>query len=313
MNTTLVMRASTGLASPTSSTATPLIGGSTAYPTYPVSVKSLCTGFTTVFVPDMTGRYFYFVDGSGNLLKWDSTIPTVPPAIIVTQSTIGSTIVALQISPDGTKLYAATTGHKIITILTSSPYTVAVLAGSGTSASTNGTGTAASFTVLCSMCIDPLAGAFLLAWEGDTGNLRKIITATGVVTTTNVGIGPATAGQGMALDKGGNLYICVVTALYKFVVGGSGAVFQSFSGSWTGPICVSTSSPTGQYLYMFADTVGGGASLIRIATATTTQVNGIAIAPNAVNTSTEATGQMHFRFSGIYFVDHIGILCNVLG
>ncbi len=101
-------------------------------------------------------------------------------------------------------LYVADQTNNLIRKIVISTGVVTTFAGSGTAGTTNGTGTAASFNYPDGICIDA-AGANLYVADYYGGDIRKIVIATGVVTTiaSNSAYGPA----GLTLDAAGaNLY-----------------------------------------------------------------------------------------------------------
>ena len=124
----------------------------------------------------------------------------------------------LSIDPTGTYIYASDFGANTIRRITVSTYVVTTIAGSGTAASTDGTGLGASFSAPIDTCIDPL-GSNLYMVENNGNKIRKM-TIPGYVVTTICGSGTASIVDGtgltatlnapyrMCIDPpGSNLYI----------------------------------------------------------------------------------------------------------
>ena len=104
----------------------PLLPGQIGSP-YAVSINTLLTGYNNfVFVPDRTGsgRYIYLLDNGGNLQRWDSTTPGTAPVTLLTASALGTALTQMDIALDNSLIYAVTSSNTLISIATSSPYTV---------------------------------------------------------------------------------------------------------------------------------------------------------------------------------------------
>ncbi|HTI58539.1 putative Ig domain-containing protein [Mucilaginibacter sp.] len=84
------------------------------------------------------------------------------------------------------------------------PGSVITFAGNGTTAATDGTGIAASFSAPQLLRFDPASGNFYVV---DAPNLIRKITPAGVVTTFTTNFGKI---QGLAIDASGNLFIADV-------------------------------------------------------------------------------------------------------
>jgi hypothetical protein len=84
------------------------------------------------------------------------------------------------IASDGSSLYLADTNNNLIRQIVISSGVVTILAGSTTSGSTDGTGTAARFNSPSAIATD---GTNLYVSDGSNNLIRKIVISTGVVTT----------------------------------------------------------------------------------------------------------------------------------
>jgi 3-carboxymuconate cyclase len=148
-------------------------------------------------------------------------------------STDGATDVATLYFPrclatDGLYIYfTEQTNNKIRKIAISTGY-VSTLAGSGTPASTDGTGTGASFSSPCGIATD---GSYVYVSDQGTSKIRKIAIATGVVTTLASTSGLAYP-QGMTLN-GDYLYIAGnnAQAIHKVAISDGTTTTLAGSGS----------------------------------------------------------------------------------
>jgi streptogramin lyase len=115
---------------------------------------------------------------------------------------------------------------------------VTTLAGSGTSGSADGTGTAASFNLPVGLCVDPGGNVFVADYYN---NLIRKITPTGVVTTiAGSGVYGGTDGQGtaatfaypydLAVDLQGNLFVTQSAGMIR-MISASNAV-TTYAGSF---------------------------------------------------------------------------------
>ncbi len=93
------------------------------------------------------------------------------------------------ITTDGTNLYVADTDNHLIRMIVISTGVVTTIAGTGSSGSSNGTGTSASFNLPRGITTD---GTNLYVGFGNNHLVRKIVISTGVVTTI---AGTGTAGS----------------------------------------------------------------------------------------------------------------------
>ncbi|MDG2063859.1 MAG: hypothetical protein P8L36_02595, partial [SAR324 cluster bacterium] len=93
------------------------------------------------------------------------------------------------ITTDGTNLYVADTDNHLIRMIVISTGVVTTIAGTGSSGSSNGTGTSASFNLPRGITTD---GTNLYVGDGNNHLVRKIVISTGVVTTI---AGTGTAGS----------------------------------------------------------------------------------------------------------------------
>lgn len=179
----------------TNAYATSAIGGDSVRTTAPLTpslVIGSCPG--TRFCVNGAGTKFACFDSSSNLWFLDTTQTTPAWVEIVTAGSLGTTYNSIAMSLDGTKVYGACANNKIMQILTASPFTVSVLAGSGTAASTDGTGTAAAFNAPYGLDISP-DGTYLVTDNDRYGGgnndwwFRKVVISTAVVTTISPNLG----------------------------------------------------------------------------------------------------------------------------
>ena len=163
-------------------------------------------------------------------------LSNVPPAQILAASAIGATILYM-VMGDNNTIYAATAGHTVITISTTAPYTVTVLAGSGSSGSADGTGAAASFGAIAGLALDPVTLGFLVVYDNTIGGHRKITIPAGVVTTLSSGLGACIATAGILLDAGGNVWNSFPQYILCRNIASTGAQYGTgYSGSYVFPM-----------------------------------------------------------------------------
>jgi sugar lactone lactonase YvrE len=118
------------------------------------------------------------------------------------------------ITTDGTNLYVADSGNRIIRKIVIATGAVTTLAGSGSSGSADGVGIAASFNIPEDITTD---GSYLFLTDSGNNNVRKIAISTGTVTTVAGSVIPGSAdGTGAAAGfnspagittDGTNLYV----------------------------------------------------------------------------------------------------------
>jgi len=148
------------------------------------------------------------------------------------------------LASDGTNLYVADHSNNEIRKIVISSGVVTTLAGSTTLGHANGTGAAASFYYPYGIVYDG-AGNLYVA-EQDNNDIRKIVIATGVVTTL-AGCQSCTAGTvngvgttatfntpyGLGIDANGNLYVADATnnEIRKIVI--SSATVSTYAGTTT--------------------------------------------------------------------------------
>ena len=156
----------------------------------------------------------------------DANIPVTSqvdtPAIVseYNSNTFGFTnIFAQSVFDNSGNLYVTSPGTMTIRRITSAGV-VTIFAGSGTNASTDGTGTGASFSFPSGICIDSTGTNLYVSDNGINGNtIRKIVISTAVVTTfagtatvagsTN-GTGAAASFNypaGLCMDNADNIYV----------------------------------------------------------------------------------------------------------
>jgi len=174
------------------------------------------------------------IDGNGNLYVADTgnnEIRKIVTSSGVVSTFVGSTIPGstngigtaarfsdpVAITADGSgNLYVADLVNEKIREIVISTRVVTTLAGSNSTGSANGTGTAASFNFPSGVAVDGIGNLYVA--DANNNEIRKIVISTGVVTTlagsttagsTN-GIGTAASFKGpngVATDASGNLYV----------------------------------------------------------------------------------------------------------
>lgn len=288
-----------------------MIGGTIANPVAP-TVTTLCAGFTQNFVVDRIGRFFYFVDGGGNLNMWDAENPGTAPSVIVTSGTLGTTIGPMDVTLDGSAIIACSAANKLLKILTASPYTVSVIAGSGADATTDGTGAAAAFnSPMNGVVVDPNNGldAYVFC-DINHGPVRIVTLSTGVVTTTYAMWSDSSYAAGYAMSANGTPFACTPYLVTSGNLYGTPEPGPAGVGTWNGGIAVDDAKPVWGNCYYFCGTVGGGASLVRANSATGT-TSEIATLPSAVVGDGAAFVPAYFRNPAYYCVTQDGHLCKV--
>jgi DNA-binding beta-propeller fold protein YncE len=93
-----------------------------------------------------------------------------------------NTPAGLCVDPSGATLYIADSGTNLIRKIDLTTATVTTLAGSGAAGGADATGTSATFKTPIGICMDS-AGANLYCVDYGGHTVRKIVAATGVVTT----------------------------------------------------------------------------------------------------------------------------------
>lgn len=191
-------------------------------------------------------------DGS-NLYVADSYNAAVRKIVIATGvvSTLASSALAYGsplnnpqgITTDGTHLYVADTGSDTILAVSIATGQVTTLAGqAGVAGSTDGTGTAASFNRPKTISSD---GTNLYVVDSGDNAIRKIVIASGVVTTLSTTLGTVYGGvYGITVDAGGSyLYVSEQNSIHRItladgtstvVAGGASIGFADGTGTAAG-------------------------------------------------------------------------------
>ncbi len=145
------------------------------------------------------GQYLYVTDCNGSIFFWDNSFSTIRKVAIATGavttlaggagpggSTDGTGAAArfshpADVTTDGTNLYATDSNNNTIRKVVIATGAVTTLAGSvGSSGSTDGTGAAARFDYPSGITTD---GAHLYVTDSNNSTIRKVVIATGAVTT----------------------------------------------------------------------------------------------------------------------------------
>lgn len=241
---------------------TPIIGKGTL----PLSPKAILAGVPINFIIDRSGRFSYHYDGSGNLQQVDTLAQTPAMSLWLAAASIAvggvaQTIISMDVNQQGEMaIYATTSQHNFIRIdLTTKAVTL--VAGTGASGSADGTGSAASFGTLFNVSVD-FTGTYALLLDNTTGNLRKVVLSTKVVSSLAFGIG---AWQFQSsIDTQGNIYFGAGPAAVKISQNGS---HSDATASYTGlfiPLCsVDNAVPAAAAIYYVIQNNGGINSLFR--------------------------------------------------
>jgi hypothetical protein len=173
------------------------------------------TGAAAVFYNPISITY----DGAGNLYVADQAYGTIRKIVIATRlvTTLPVTLgTPMGIAYDNGNLYITEQSGQRIRKVVISTNTITTLAGSGSGAFADGTGTAASFSTPAGIVADGSGNLYVA--DQSNHRIRKIVIATAVVTTV-AGNGTATfvdgssttasfySPTGVALDAAGYLYV----------------------------------------------------------------------------------------------------------
>jgi len=218
---------------------TTLAGYVSAIPVLVVNGTGTAASFYSPYGVTTDGTNLYVVDSVGNIRKIviaTSAVTTLAGATLGTSGSTDGTGTAAKfalprgITTDGTNLYVADTGNSTIRKIVIATGAVTTVAGTASPyfgyGSTDGTGTAAKFSGPAGVTTD---GSNL--YVADTGNnaVRKIVIATGAVTTLAGGTFGSTDGMGSAAQfysptgittDGTNLYVAdrLNTTIRKIVI-----------------------------------------------------------------------------------------------
>lgn len=275
--------------------------------TGPLPFNVVIAGFPLVMIADYQNgapsQKFYGIDGSGNIVLYDTANSGAGIQSWLTAATSGYTPVAGCISLDNTTLYLATAQNKLITVNTTSK-AIAVFAGSGTAATTDGTGAAAAFWAPVSVAIDPL-GKFLLVLEKNDGTHEtpiRTVTVPGAVVTS----GAFTMNQNVphpgstGIDKRGNLWFANVDTAYFTSPNGEPTLVTAITGIYMAWVVPDDDEPGPTNIYFAGQAQG---TILKADTATATH------APVASsNINTPQFGTACWRNPGLYCVDAAGQL-----
>ena len=285
---------------------TAMIGGNGSI--VPVNITVLRTGLPRKFVVDNAVRFFYFLDATGNLLQWDSTTPGVAPVQIVSAATIGTTIQNMDIAMDNSALYATTLGNTVIKILTASPFTVSLVAGSGSNTRVDGIGVAASFQSPFGIAVDIVDGLTAYTWEL-SGFVRSVVLSSGLVTSL------AAVGANnnpIVVSKARTVFSPINNAITSYNIPAATVKTTTIgSGLWVGAFCVDDDEPEATNMYYFRNTDGTKLSRWNIPNAA--QRNDIAttaVTMGATQVLIQA-GRGFFRHPAYYCVDTGGNLLRM--
>ncbi|MBI5178325.1 MAG: fibronectin type III domain-containing protein [Nitrospinae bacterium] len=215
------------------------------------------------------------------------------------------------ITSDGTNLFVADQTNNTIRKIVIATGVVTTIAGSGTAASTDGTGTLASFNSPTGITTDG-TNLFVTDLAGNT--VRKIVISTGVVTTVaGSGIAALTDGTGTAasfstpngiVTDGANLFVAdqANNVVRKIVI--STGVVTTFATGFTAPRGITTD---GTNLFI-ANSGGNIIQKIVISTGAVTTVAGSGAAGSADGTGTAATFKLPVGITtdgtNLYVVDN---------
>jgi sugar lactone lactonase YvrE len=151
------------------------------------------------------------VDASGNIYIGENSLNKITAAGVISLLNLGIPNISGLTADASGNIYIS--GNNVIYKYTSAGV-VSTLAGSGQSAVTDGTGTAASFSTISALAIDGTGNIYVADLNNGTCVIRKV-TPAGVVTSitltpaihpvSNVAYSSAPIG-GLALDGSGNIY-----------------------------------------------------------------------------------------------------------
>jgi len=174
-------------------------------------------GIQTLYVTDYANQIIRSVDTVSGVVKTIAGIVGVAGSVDSTTGTSAGFNAPLGITTDGTNLYVADYGNQTIRKIVISSHAVSTIAGNvGSIGSADGTSTSARFNLPSRITTD---GSNLYVTDFNNRTIRKIVIATGVVTTpfgtageaggAVDGIGPAARfyNLGGITTDGSNLYI----------------------------------------------------------------------------------------------------------
>lgn len=198
---------------------------------YPYVVSSLAGGFSACGVAVDTQGYVYVADTQNNRI-----CKVTPGGVMSVLAGNGGTVfsdgtgtaagfnIPRGIAVDSTgNVYVADWGNYRIRKITPTGV-VSTIAGNGTSSSTDGTGSAATFPATWGLALDATGNIYVGDWGGS--RIRKI-TPSRVVTTLVTGISAA----GITVDAAGNLYVADYGARIRKVT--PGGVMTTLAGNGT--------------------------------------------------------------------------------
>jgi sugar lactone lactonase YvrE len=215
---------------------TTLAGNGTSIPDAD-NILGINAVFKTPFAAklDPTQNNLYVVTADGGCLRSISLTTTGNP--VTTLRTGLGVPTDLAVDSKGNVYIAERFGHKISKLTPETTagvtkFTYSVLAGSGVVGSRNDTGVAATFNNPYKLAIDPTE-TFLYVLEINSRFLRKIIIATGVVTSVSITGVPITPNaQSIIMDSSENLYVADGSASGGFILKINSALVGSvFAGS----------------------------------------------------------------------------------
>jgi len=284
------------------------IGGPVAA-VVPATPTILTGGAKQNFIADRNGRFFYFIDSSGNILSWDANNPATLPSTFVSQATIGATPLFMDISLDNTTIYFTASDYRVYQLVISTKV-VSVLAGSGTNAHTNGTGTGASFAAPTGIAVEPNNGLYLYVWNVTTGSVDKIVIATGVVTTVRDSIQAAQVNQ-IFMGKDGNIFFITFADIIKLnPISAVKFTWTPVSGHYVNGISVDDDEPGPSCLYLASSTDNTMIKRTKISTSNWEQVATLSSAYIATSQS-GFSASMCYRHPALYIVDYLGNLVKI--
>lgn len=275
-----------------------LTGGST---NCPLNISGVTTALATtgLSMPNgitSDGRFIYVADsGTHRILKVEISTGTVSlVAGSGAAALVNGTGAAAQfntpraITTDGTNLYVADTSNQVIRQVVIATGVVTTLAGSGAGGFADGTGAGAQFNFPAGITTD---GTSLYVGDTDNQRVRKIVIATGVVTTIAgsgvAGFNDATGNLAQfnflrgAITDGSSLYVADTSnhRLRKVVLS-SGAV-TTLAGNGTGAFADGTG--VAAQFFNLNDGVTDGTNLY-IADASNNRLRKVVLSTGAVTT-----------------------------